>query len=153
MMNVNTDPAVLMTHISHLRFMLETGMEQVVETFVRRQYDETDWHPERAVLFQFHCKDDWVGQLVCWAPSNYIAVLWRVIDFGPHRPLDAEGWELRGYHDSCWRDSLHRVMHENFDDVEGWDFLRMWRIETVSSEVQEAWKGIIRTSREKPPRR
>jgi hypothetical protein len=36
-MNVSTDPTVLITHIRHLRFMLESGMEQVVEQFVRRQ--------------------------------------------------------------------------------------------------------------------
>jgi hypothetical protein len=148
-MNVSTDPTALITHIWHLRSMLESGMEQVVEQFVRRQPDETDWHPDRAALFGFRLPRRRCLQVVCWAPSNYVAVFSRIVPFGPPRLLDQAGWKFWCYHDSCWRtDGLERVMREYLDKVEGWDFGRMWTIEPVSAEVQEAWRATIRQARE-----
>ena len=103
--------------------------------------------------------------ILIFAPMNYVAVLvrerWDVIslkDIGynenseSHIKPDSNGyihgatkWLCAGYHDSCWRDSVGRVLKDNVDRIITINNITEWykRIELSIKEIEELSKVWI----------
>jgi hypothetical protein len=86
--------------------------------------------------------------LVLWAPHNYVGVFVCEGECTPilnplrHDELNGT-WENTGYHDSCWRDSVHRFFNTYDAQIKGFACVEAYRILSVSSETQQFFQSLI----------
>lgn len=79
--------------------------------------------------------------ILIYGPMNYVGVFvredWTVIPVGEVEDEDNlkpwcdyrkgdTGWRMISYHDSCWRDGLHRLLRLNKDRISGLSSFPYW---------------------------
>jgi hypothetical protein len=126
------------------RYLYRRLLATVVENTIRRQRGDADWRRDKAIQVGYRMYDERVLQLLFYAPTNYVAVASRVAG-DDDRPFSlAEGdWEMLGYHDICWRDSLDTFLANHWDDIRSNDWTDSYRVLTLDEGQQRYLRRLI----------
>lgn len=130
----------LLDRVHDYRDMVSSLIQDLVTYQVR-------YHPETGLFFDFMVTDNETPrnlQVLFWAPGNYIGIFTRFQEIRDFQSvLLKRDFTLGVYHDSCWRDSLDRILKEH--DRINFDTITSYKVINIPEDMGVYLRSLIRT--------